>query len=633
MALTVLIVEDEQSASRLLSAIAAEVGLSARATRSAKEAQELCAQAAASGQPFSAVILDLVLSELDGFQFGAAARAAPWGAKLPIIVVSGVYKKLPEELAARVQPAAFFAKPFEPAALRAALAKHAGAQSASPPLEGPLSPRPAAAVMMQLLREKATGLLTVAHDSEKRVVTFQQGMVRFAQSNVRTETVGAAQIASGLIKQTSFDRALAIAKQQNIFLHEALAAARVMTPDQLRVALKQQTTDTCVAALAVAPGTYRFEPKPAEAVNGVPDLRTSPVALVLEAAKRVDNPEAARAWLEERASEKLNRSPELEREIFTVKASWPGEAVTPLATGGKTVGEVLARVKPAELPLLHYLCMSGLLTLGRSPAKGAPDPASTTGAGSPDLDAGKTFTSDEKAARAGLFAERDRLANASHYQVLGVGPAASAAEVKAAWLAAAKRFHSDAFSGLDLGSGRRVAEDLFARVNEANSVLSDANRRAEYDVYLDRKAKGLPTDVGAILRAEGVFQKGEALFKAGRWEEAEAQFREAISLNDTEAEFHAFLGMAMFRRNGKPAEAIARVEKALRMDPRLRSGTIFLSQIHESQGNAERALSLLRKAIEKDPEFVQAKDELRRLKNKAAGEAKGGGFLSRLLKK
>ena len=41
MALTVLIVEDEQSASRLLSGIASEVGLSARTTASGKEAQEL----------------------------------------------------------------------------------------------------------------------------------------------------------------------------------------------------------------------------------------------------------------------------------------------------------------------------------------------------------------------------------------------------------------------------------------------------------------------------------------------------------------------------------------------------------------------------------------------------------------
>ena len=626
MALTVLIVEDEQSASRLLSGIASELGLSARTTASGKEAQELCSNAAASGQPFSAVILDLVLAELDGFQFGAAARAAPWGSSLPIIVISGIYKKLPEEFASRIQPAAFFAKPFEPAALRAALSKHSGAQAAAPPLDGPLSRRPAVAVIVQLLREKATGILTVTQDSSKRVITLQQGMVRFAQSNVRAETIGAAQIATGLIKQTSFDRAVAVAKQQNIALHEALAAARVLTPEQLRVALKQQTSDVCVAALGTLVGTYQFEQKPVEAVSGVPDMRTSPVALVLEAAKRLGNPSAAKPWLEERATEKLNRSPEVEREMFALKTFWPGEAVTPLATGGRSIGEVLARVKPAELPLLQYLCMAGLLTtLSSVPKVQAPAP-------SVDDDKGKAFTAQEQAARAALFAERDRLKDASHYLVLGVPRSASATDVKAAWLAAAKRFHSDAFSGLDIGSARRIAEDLFTRVNEANSVLSDANRRAEYDVYLDRKAKGLPTDVGAILRAEGMFQRGEILFKSGRWEDAEGQFREAISLNHTEAEFHAFLGMAMFRRSGKPEEALPHVQKALEMDPRLQSGTIFLSQIYQAQGEVERAQSLLRKAIERDPDFAEAKDELRRLRSPAAEQAKGG-FLSRLLKK
>src|SRR5258708_8049191 len=97
MALTIVIVEDEQSAARLLSASAAEVGLSARTTGSGKEAQTLCAQAAAGNTPFAAVVLDLALAELDGFQFATAARAQPWGEKLPIVVVSGVYKQLPAE--------------------------------------------------------------------------------------------------------------------------------------------------------------------------------------------------------------------------------------------------------------------------------------------------------------------------------------------------------------------------------------------------------------------------------------------------------------------------------------------------------------------------------------------------------
>src|SRR5438552_16459885 len=157
MPLTVFIVEDEQSAARLLSGIAAEVGVSARTTRSGKEAQDLCAQAAAAGAPFSAVVLDLVLAELDGFQFATAARASPWGANLPIVVVSGVYKQMPQEFAAKVKPAAFFAKPFEPAALRSTLAKVTGSQAAAPALEGDLDDKPAAARLVEPLRSQATG--------------------------------------------------------------------------------------------------------------------------------------------------------------------------------------------------------------------------------------------------------------------------------------------------------------------------------------------------------------------------------------------------------------------------------------------------------------------------------------------
>lgn len=629
MPLTVLIVEDEQSASRLLAGIAAEVGLSARVTRSGKEAQELCAQAAAAGAPFSAIVLDLVLAELDGFQFSQAARAQPWGANIPIVVVSGVYKQLPEEFAARTKPAAFFAKPFEPAALRAALARLTGAQPATPAMEGELEAKPASATFLELLRSKATGTLTITQDQTRRAITFQQGMVRFAQSNLKSETVGAAQIAAGLIKQTSFDRAVALARQQGIALHEALAAARVMTPEQLKVALKQQTSDVAVGALLCGEGQYRFEQKPAEAVSGVPDLRTSPVLMVLEASRRSE-PLLARRWLEAHGPQRLNRSPELEREIFAVKALWPGESTTPLATGGRTVAEVMARLKEPELPLLRYLCQSGLLHM--SGAVEAAPRAHPSAASAADEDRGKTFNPQEASARQMLLGERDHLRDSSHYEVLGIEPAAEVEEIKQAYFVAAKRFHSDSFSGLELGAARKAGEDLFSKVNEAHSVLVDKNKRAEYDVFLDRKAKGLPTDVSAILRAEGMFQKGELLFKVGRWEDAEALFREALSLNHAEAEFHAYLGMAIFKRTGKPGDGLQHIEKSLELEPRLRSGVMFAAQLLDAQGDVERAKLLLKKAFDKDPEFTQAKDELRRLKNKPAAQAKGG-FLSRLLKK
>jgi Flp pilus assembly protein TadD len=433
-----------------------------------------------------------------------------------------------------------------------------------------------------------------------------------------------------MIKQTSFDRAVALAKQQGIPLHEALATARVMTPEQLKVGLKQQTAEVAVGALGWNDGKYRFEQKPPEAVSSLPDMRMSPVVLVLEAAKRHADAAFSRRWLEQYAEERLNRSPELEREVFALKAHWPGESVTPLATSERSVAEVMARIKEQEMPLLRYLCQSGLLRMSGG-AKTTLKPQSAQEA-SDDEDQGKTFTPEEESARRMLIGESDHLRDASHYEVLGVPHSAEVEEIKRAYFVAAKRFHSDSFSGLELGSARRAAEGLFAKVNEAYSVLSDKDKRAEHDVFLDRRAKGLPTDVAAILRAEGMFQKGELFFKAGRWEDAEAQFREAILLNHVEAEFHAYLGMAIFRRTGKAGEGLPHVEKALDLEPRLRSGVLFAVQMLEALGDVGRARILLKKAYENDPEFDQAKDEFRRLKDRPAGQAKGG-FFSRLLKK
>jgi curved DNA-binding protein CbpA/CheY-like chemotaxis protein len=626
----VLIVEDEESASRLIVSICSELKLSAQTTRSGAQAKDLLAQAAQANQPFSAVVLDLVLAELDGFQVGQFVRGQAWGAKLPLIVVSGVYKQPNAELTARLKPQAYFAKPFDLAQLRDALVKACNVQGVATSPEGDLSQKPASALFVELLKQKASSLLTLTQGTTVRQIHFEKGQIRFAQSSVKGELAGAAQVAAGVIKQASWDRAVALAKQNKMALHEALAISRVLTPEQLKQALKQQTVEASVNGLGWTKGTFRIDPQSPEQIAAVPEARTSPVALILEAAKRFGAHAAAREWLETRPQLHMSRSPELERELFAVKSAWPGEGVTPLATNQRLVSEALARVKPAEVPLLKWLCESGLVTLSEG-AKAAAPAAKAAPPDAENEDAGKKFTPDEDWSRRVILAERDRLKDANHYQVLGVEPSATQDQIKAAYIAAAKRFHSDAFAGQELGSARRAAEELFARVSEANTVLSNPSSRGDYDVYLDRKAKGLPTDVGAILRADGIFQKGETLFKAGKFAEAEGAFREAIGLNHAEAEFHAYLGMAIYQGRGKAQEALALVGKALEMDPRLRSATVFSAQLHEALGEVEQAKAVLRKALAKDPEFDAARSELSRLKRAPAEQKKG--FLDRLLKK
>jgi preprotein translocase subunit Sec63 len=73
----------------------------------------------------------------------------------------------------------------------------------------------------------------------------------------------------------------------------------------------------------------------------------------------------------------------------------------------------------------------------------------------------------------------------THYEVLGVNQAASAAEIRAAYLALVERYHPDRHDGNALAD---LATEKLASINAAYEILSDPKRRAMYDSELARGA-------------------------------------------------------------------------------------------------------------------------------------------------
>ncbi|HEU5085488.1 MAG TPA: J domain-containing protein [Acidimicrobiales bacterium] len=70
-----------------------------------------------------------------------------------------------------------------------------------------------------------------------------------------------------------------------------------------------------------------------------------------------------------------------------------------------------------------------------------------------------------------------------HYDELGVPPTATTAEIRAAYVALARRHHPDRMNGSPAPEQARAAARM-AAVNAAWTVLSDPARRAAYDARL-----------------------------------------------------------------------------------------------------------------------------------------------------
>ena len=103
------------------------------------------------------------------------------------------------------------------------------------------------------------------------------------------------------------------------------------------------------------------------------------------------------------------------------------------------------------------------------------------------------------------------------------------------------------------------------------------------------------------------YRLGVALARLGpqQLEEAAACFRRVIAGLPGHAAAHLQLGLALWNR-GDPAPAVALVERAVRLDPKLPAGHGLLGAMLRTVGRAEEAIASLRAALAADPNDATA---------------------------
>lgn len=105
-----------------------------------------------------------------------------------------------------------------------------------------------------------------------------------------------------------------------------------------------------------------------------------------------------------------------------------------------------------------------------------------------------------------------------YYEVLGISKGASEDEIKKAYRKAAMKYHPDKFSNAS-EKEKKEAEEKFKEVNEAYQVLSDSQKRAQYDQFghaaFDQGAGGFQGGFGGFGGAGGFEDIFSSFFGGG----------------------------------------------------------------------------------------------------------------------
>jgi tetratricopeptide (TPR) repeat protein len=248
-----------------------------------------------------------------------------------------------------------------------------------------------------------------------------------------------------------------------------------------------------------------------------------------------------------------------------------------------------------------------------------------------------------------LFAEA-KLAEWTHWQVLGLPWNASAEAVRAAYIDQVKLFHPDQYPGKKLGSYRTRLERVFRRVTEARDVLAADEKRAAYVLatapVLERtriEARRLEDERRSVerrgrlarhnpllARAERISElmgHGRGMMAAGNFAQAANDFQLVANLDPGSAEAGALAAESRKKAGaarvadcidkGRAAEALgswqgalAAYRAALEIDPANTRALILASRAATEVGDPDAARGFAEQAIRSQPRSAPAHEAL-----------------------
>ncbi len=480
----------------------------------------------------------------------------------------------------------------------------------------------------KIFKSQTTGILRLTQGKLIKEIYFRSGSPVYVKSNILSETLGRVLLEKGLLSQEDYERSLqvmqATKKPHGTILRE-LGVLKIGLEDALHL----QTVHKLITCFRWKEGTYAFRSMK-DLPAGIEQFPINPSAVVLQGIRFSTTLEELTEKFSGYMDDVLADGsgpytpadmglPAREEEVFR------------LIDGKKTFKDVLemsALGLQDTLALLYALIVLEVVRPASLAAREArpaePPPAPTPADAAPAAD----VSPEDLALRDRLDDRLARIKEQNHYQILGLVPGSPKDQVKKAYYQLAKEFHPDKYYDRTQEI-RGLTDEIFSLITQAQAILTNDEERKKYDEFLrtGKTEDDMAREATNIFNGEIAHQKGLTLLKKGDVKGAADQFRRALELNPAEAEYHIYVGWTQFRLATPESQDLQKakeeIRKGLAANQRIAQGHYFLGMINKKEGREGEAREAFQKAIQCNPNHVDALREIRLMAMRDKKEEKG----------
>jgi tetratricopeptide (TPR) repeat protein len=472
-----------------------------------------------------------------------------------------------------------------------------------PLFAGNLTETPFPKLFNEICSMGISGILTVERGRAKKSLTFDHGKPARVTSNLLQEVLGRYLVSIGRISEEQYNESIGLAFKTHRLHGDILIERGLLTDGELSKHLQRQSLEKLLNLFKWQEGEYSFFKKDFMTLRS--DFSSStPESIVFAGIKRYYGLERLAAMIEPYNNNFLY--PGSKKSTFLVTASLDDDErwLLDLADGTKTVRETI-ELSPLEFIDSYRLIYGAIVTdvLSVKDTRGRESSA--------DL-----MRDREKDAAAEILATYHEMMTKNYFEILEVDTDASAQDVKRAYIRLAKQYHPDSLGPDTSPLMEKTANQIFDLTTKAYKVLFDENGRREYVRSLTETNGRVNVEkTHDIMNAELQFQKGKVFLKKRDFVNARECLEWATKLVPEEAEYLAYFGWTLFlsvedKQGNEALAAIRQLKKAASINPSLEVTQLFLGAVYKVQKLRDIAALHFKKALEINPESIEAKREL-----------------------